>query len=103
MFFKLFHYRFLRFFFHRLRFALIQYIWAAFSSQLKYEVLILPEELGGVGLPHLEWYYQAAHPARLIDYYHNTSHKLWTKLEFVVSSLSPYVFTMGYSRKKEIV
>lgn len=58
-------------------------------SRLKYEILIQPKNSGGVGLLHLERYYQAAHLTKILDHCHNCSHKLWIALESAALDLSP--------------
>lgn len=74
-------------FFHRSH-STLRFIWTTYPLQIKYEVLVLPKASVGVGLPYLERYYQATHLTRLLDHFHNVSHKLWTTLEAVTSALA---------------
>uniref|UniRef100_A0A8C5QKS0 Reverse transcriptase domain-containing protein n=1 Tax=Leptobrachium leishanense TaxID=445787 RepID=A0A8C5QKS0_9ANUR len=67
--------------FSSLKTIFLKFIWGDNRPRIAYDVLVRPKSGGGLGLPHLELYYDAALLTRLSDWSMSPPHKLWVHLE----------------------
>uniref|UniRef100_A0A8C5QK57 Reverse transcriptase domain-containing protein n=1 Tax=Leptobrachium leishanense TaxID=445787 RepID=A0A8C5QK57_9ANUR len=68
-------------FFRELKSGFLKFIWGTTCPRIPYGDLTRPRDKGGLGLPHLESYYQAALLTRICDWSVSPPVKLWVALE----------------------
>uniref|UniRef100_A0A8C5MN92 Reverse transcriptase domain-containing protein n=1 Tax=Leptobrachium leishanense TaxID=445787 RepID=A0A8C5MN92_9ANUR len=70
-----------RAYFQALRSGFLKFIWGATCPRISYKDMTRPRDRGGLGLPHMESYYQAALLTRICDWSMSPPIKLWVALE----------------------
>lgn len=68
-------------FFANLLKAQRRFLWADKKPRIKFNLLTLPKNRGGVGLPDFKKYHQASHITRIIDWHCHEMNKDWIQLE----------------------
>lgn len=68
-------------FFKQLQSLLIRFLWGHKRPRIKFALLTRPKDRGGMGLPHFQNYYMAAHLTRVIDWHCHGESKDWVRLE----------------------
>ena len=68
-------------FFDNLNKLFSQFIWNNRKARLRYKLLYLPYDRGGLQLPNLRWYYMAAQLASATHYFSTKSPPTWVNIE----------------------
>lgn len=58
-----------------------RFVWANKKPRIPKSQFCLSKQNGGVALPDIRKYYQAAHLSRVVDWHHHKESKLWTQIE----------------------
>lgn len=72
-------------FFRQISTLFTKFISANKWPRISRSLMIIPKCFGGVAVPHVSKYHQAAHIGRVIDWCRHTEFKLWTDMEQQVS------------------
>ena len=70
-----------------LRSRFTKFIWAGKSARLRRDILTLPKDRGGVGLPDPVSYYEAAHLARVVEWCALQRTKPWILMEQKITKI----------------
>lgn len=65
----------------------LNFIWTSKQPRVKWDKLVIPKLLGGIGLPDIRKYYWSCHLTRIIDWHLHSKTKAWIDLEETASNL----------------